>query len=305
MSVPRQVLPGTTWLLTRRCTQRQFLLRPDEVINNAFLYCLIEAAIEFEIVLLLSQMMSNHHHTVFYDPKGNAIEFMHRLHTNFAKVVNAYRGRSEAMWSSDPPSLVELVGLDTIVDKLIYTATNPVKDGLVGTVHEWPGPKTVRAFLNGRILKATRPWHIFREDGEMPAEVMAELSIPEQLGDHDEIVERVRAGIADVEAKFAAARARDGTRVVGRRSVLRRSWDSSPMTVEPRRVIRPRVAARDEASRIAALKRNADFQIRYRIARQRWLEGEPAVFPAGTYWLRRFANVPVESMDPIPIGVLN
>jgi hypothetical protein len=29
MSLPRQVLPGQFYLVTRRCTQRQFLLRPD------------------------------------------------------------------------------------------------------------------------------------------------------------------------------------------------------------------------------------------------------------------------------------
>jgi hypothetical protein len=31
-------------MITRRCTQRQFLLRPDRAINNAFIYCLAEAA---------------------------------------------------------------------------------------------------------------------------------------------------------------------------------------------------------------------------------------------------------------------
>jgi hypothetical protein len=35
MASPRQVLPGGTYMITRR-TQRQFLLRPDPEINNAF-----------------------------------------------------------------------------------------------------------------------------------------------------------------------------------------------------------------------------------------------------------------------------
>lgn len=42
--LPRQVLPGQFYLITRRCSQRQFLLRPDTATNNAFLYCLIDAA---------------------------------------------------------------------------------------------------------------------------------------------------------------------------------------------------------------------------------------------------------------------
>ena len=61
MSVPRQVLPGRFYMVTRRCTQRQFLLRPDPETNNIFLYCLAEAAARFEIDVLLPSVLSNHH----------------------------------------------------------------------------------------------------------------------------------------------------------------------------------------------------------------------------------------------------
>jgi hypothetical protein len=268
--------------------------------NNAYLYCLIEAAQEFGIVILLSQMMSNHQHTEFFDPDGWAVEFYHRFHTHLAKCVNAYRGRWENMWSSDPPCLVELIDIDAIVDELIYTATNPVKDGLVEQVHHWPGPKIVQAFLAGRTLKARRPAFLFRADGPMPEEVEITLTIPEELGDHDEIVARVRDGIAAVEQDCARERAKDGRRVVGRRRVLRQSWRGCPTTHEPRRGLRPRIASRDKRARIEALQRLKEFAILYREARRCWLAGEPVVFPAGTYWLRRFANVPTESIAPPP-----
>src|SRR5215510_1220491 len=67
---PRQVLPRQFYLITRRCTQREFLLRPDPAINNAFLYCLIAAALRCEIEVLLPCAMSNHYHAVIYDPVG-------------------------------------------------------------------------------------------------------------------------------------------------------------------------------------------------------------------------------------------
>src|SRR5690606_3332319 len=137
----------------------------------------------------------NHHHTVFYDPDGLVVEFMHRFHTHLAKCVNVHRDRSENMWSSDPPCLVELVELEDVVDKLIYTATNPVQAHLVEHVHQWPGPKTVQAFLGGKTLKAYRPRFYFREDGPMPDQVEVKLTIPPEVGDHDKIVELVRAGI--------------------------------------------------------------------------------------------------------------
>jgi putative transposase len=283
------------WMLTRRCTQRQFLLTPDDEINNAYLYCLIEAAQTFDIVLLLSQMMSNHEHTPFFDPKGMAIEFTHRFHTHLAKCVNAYRGRWENMWSTDPPCLVELEGVDDLVDKLIYTATNPVLDGLVEKAHHWPGPKITQALLSGRTLKARRPWFLFRADGPMPEEVEVRLEIPAELGDHDQIVERLRIGITEVEERCARERAETNRQVIGRRRILRQSWRDCPTSREPRRGLRPRVACRSKWERIEALQRNKEFQARYREARASWLAGEPATFPAGTYWLRRFANVPTEA----------
>ena len=49
----RQVLPRRFYLITRRCVQRQFLLRPDAATNNAFLYCLIHAALRSEVDVLL------------------------------------------------------------------------------------------------------------------------------------------------------------------------------------------------------------------------------------------------------------
>ncbi len=49
-------------MITRRCTQRQFLLRPDRATNAAYLYCLIEAALRFQIDLLIMCAMSTHHH---------------------------------------------------------------------------------------------------------------------------------------------------------------------------------------------------------------------------------------------------
>jgi len=294
MTLPRRIVPGQVWMITRRCTQRQFLLRPDEAMNNAFLYCLIEAAVEFEVQILLSQMMSNHHHTVVFDPHGRVVEFYQRFHTHLAKCVNALRGRWENVLASEPPCLVELVGAEDVIDKLVYTATNPVKDSLVEKTHQWPGPRTVAALFTGKTLQAKRPAFLFRHDGSMPEVVEMTLAIPPELGDPKRIVARVRAGCLAVEQVAAALRAKTHRKVIGRRRVTRQSWRASPATVAPRRTLRPRVAARNKWMRIASLQVNREFFNEYTRARVRWLAGEDVVFPAGTYWLRRFANVATE-----------
>ena len=81
--------------------------------------------------------------------------------------------------------------------------------------------------------------------------------------------------------------------MLGRRAVLDPSWRESPASVEPGGNLRPRVATRSTWARIEALLRNRAFASEYASARDRWRNGIPAVFLPGTYWLQRFASVPV------------
>jgi hypothetical protein len=53
----------------------------------------------------------------------------------------------------------------------------------------------------------------------------------------------------------------------------------------------PRVAARSKWSRIEALLRNRAFRDAYTAARASFASGiRDVIFPAGTYWLRRFTR---------------
>lgn len=291
MSLPRRVVPGQYYLITRRCTQRQFLLRPDDETNNAYIYCLGEAAKRFGIDVLLPCAMSNHHHTVIYDRYGNYPEFLEHFHKMLARCLNALRGRWENFWSSEQVCVVLLATVDAVLDKLVYVATNPVKDFLVQNVHHWPGVNGYRALLSNRPLKATRPKHFFRTNGCMPKDVSLELVIPPELGPRSEILQALRERVEAVEAATAQECLRTQRRIIGRSVVKRQSWKSSPMTPEPRRGLRPNVAARSSWARVEALQRNGDFLEAYRDARAKWMRREDATFPEGTYWLRRHAGV--------------
>jgi len=288
------VFPERFLFITRRCTQREFLLRPDAETNNAFTYLLAEAAQRFGIELVLEQMMSNHHHTAAWDPHGNHVEFREHFHKLLAKSQNALRGRWENLWSSEEPCVVEIVTREDLLDKLVYIATNPVKDGLVDRVHHWPGPKFLQALLTGRPMRATRPTHFFREDGTMPAEVELVLKLPDHLEGKQEFLAELRRRITEVEEAYERERQATGRRVVGRRSVLRQSPRACPTSQEPRRGLRPRVASRNTWARVAALQRDKAWTVEYRAARESLKAGDPVFFPFGTYWLRRFAAVRVK-----------
>jgi putative transposase len=288
------VFPGHFLIIQRRCTQRQFLLRPDEETNNAFTYLLAEAAQRFSIDIILPQMMSNHHHTSAYDRHGNHVEFREHFHKLMAKSQNALRGRWENMWSTEEPCIVETVAAEDLLNQLVYIATNPVQDGLVEKVHHWPGPKFVQALLSGRPITAKRPRHFFRDDGPMPDEVELNLGLPDDFPEKAAFLAELERRITAVEEQCARERMQSGRRVLGRRGILRQSWRDTPTSCEPRRNLRPRVAARDKRDRIAALSRNKEWQREYRSKRLLWLAGFDVEFPYGTYWLARFAGVRVK-----------
>jgi REP element-mobilizing transposase RayT len=279
MSLPREVLPGQFYLITRRCTQRQFILRPDPETNNAFRYCLIEAAQRCQIEVVLPCAMSNHYHAVIFDRCGRYPEFVEHFHKMFARSQNALRGRWENLWSSEPVCVVKLVGREAVIDKLVYTATNPVQDHLVERVHHWPGVNGLVALLSGRPMRAMRPLHFFRPEGPMPKAVEMRLTIPPELGPVVELLADLRERVRAVEAELIAERQRTGRRVCGRRGVLAQSWRSQPASDEPRRNLRPRVATRSKWARIEALLRNRACVVAYTSARAQWRDGIPVMFP--------------------------
>lgn len=293
MSLAREVLPGQAYMITRRCTQRQFLMRPDKDTNNAFIYCLAEAAARFGIQILFTTAMANHHHTGIYDAEGNYPAFLEHFHKLFAKCQNALRGRWENFWSSGQTSVVRLVDANDALEKMTYALTNPVKDGLVERAHHWPGVSSLGFLRHGRPLTAHRPKHFFRDDGTMPEVITLAFTRPHGFAHLSAsefsalALERVR----QVEDTAAAGRRQTGTPVMGRKAVLTQRWSDRPETDEPRRELSPRVAARSQWGRIEALLRNRTFQDAYIAARSLFVEGmRDVVFPAGTYWLRRFAR---------------
>jgi hypothetical protein len=288
-------------MVTRRCTQRQYLLRPDRESNNAFIYCLAVAAQRHQIEVMDFIQMSNHLHDGIYDRHGTAPAFYEHFHKLLARCMNALRGRWENFFSSEQPSVVRLETREALIRKLVYIATNPVKDGLVACVDDWPGSSGYRALLSGEPLRATRPEHFFAEDGVMPVEVFLHVTIPPELapepGDRESILAELQVRVAAVEEEEAAKRVRTGKRVLGRYAVLRQTWRDSPTSREPRRKLRPTIAARSLWARLEAIQRKRDFIAAYRKARRALLEGAPIPFPYGTYWLPRFLGVAVEPRE--------
>ena len=92
MSNPRRIVPGTTYLVTRRTTRRHFLMNPDKrrVLLAVYWYATALLAAEFGIEIHAVQVLSNHMHEVLTDTRGELPKFLsqrNRLMANAIKVL--------------------------------------------------------------------------------------------------------------------------------------------------------------------------------------------------------------------------
>lgn len=291
MTVARNVVPGRTYLISRRCTQRQLLLRPDERVENIYLYCLGEAAGRYNITIHGFVAMSNHQHLVVRDNDGNFPEFLAHFHKMVAKAMNVYRGRWENFWASEQPNAVYLVAAEDRFAKLVYTLANPVLAHLVERVSDWPGANSFGLQIGGRTKTVPRPVEFFRPGGKMPDEVTLRVERPEgfeALSDA-EWVAKLRAAVEAEERTARAARLAAGRGVVGRKEVLRADPTAIPATLAPRRELRPHVACLDAKQRVIELAALRGFRRGRLAAMIRLMRGErDVVFPFGTYRVRAF-----------------
>jgi hypothetical protein len=284
-------------MITRKCTQGLFLLRPDPVTANAFIYCMGVAQMRSRVDLMGLVQMSNHLHDGIFDRYGTAPVFFRDFHGLLAKCLNVRWGRWENFFATTQTNVVHLEEREDLIRKLVYIFTNPVKDGLVERVMDWPGANGYEALITGKPLRATRPLYFFAEDSELPDEIELHLRIPSELGDHDEIVAEVKRRVEEFETAEAARRAETGQRVLGRNAVMRQSWRKSSTNREPRRGLRPTIAAKNLWARLEAIQRKREFVRDYSEARRAMLAGTPRPFPAGTYWLHRFMGVEVAPFE--------
>jgi putative transposase len=287
MSAPRQVLPGVTYLITRRCFARMFLLRPSPLVTAVFEYVLAAKAKEYGILLHAYCVLSNHWHCVLTDPLGRLPEFQRDLGSTVAKALNAALGRRESFWAPGSYSAVALQAPVDVLDKMAYALANPVAAGLVRRGSEWPGLWSAPAKIGAGPREVKRPRHYFRENGTTPRSAPLELICPKGFGSVEELRSRLVDALTEREDRAARAMAEEGRSFLGARRVLAQNPLARPATEEPRRGLKPRVASHDKWKRMEAIARLKAFLAAYREAWRAFKGGARATrFPAGTYGMR-------------------
>ncbi len=147
-------------MVTRRCTQRQFLLRPDPVTEQVLTFCLGLAAERHGIEVFCFAALSNH---VLRDPKGLLPRFMAHFDSLVARALNCHHHRGENFWAPGSYSAVSLEDDDAVLDKIVYMITNPIAANLVDLPDDWPGLLTLAQDVGRRELVARRPTFFCRQ----------------------------------------------------------------------------------------------------------------------------------------------
>jgi REP element-mobilizing transposase RayT len=291
------VIANTTYLISRRCAQREFLLKPSTITNDAFLYVLGVAAQRFGILVHVFCVMSNHFHLLVTDPGTSLPKFEQYLDSLVARILNVSLNRSGAVWDSTTSySAVTLIDPSDVLEKAVYVLTNPSAAGLVRTAREWPGLWSAPEQIGGERIVARRPDFFFRKKGSMPETVELELTPPPGFDSPAAFRADLVAALEAREREIAADMASRGRPFLGRDRVLAQKPTDRPISEHEVGTLNPRIAGRDKWKRIEALRALVAFREKYRKALRALRDRVPDVlFPHGTYWLRVAHGVPCEA----------
>ncbi len=200
------IVPGKTFLLTRRCLGRHRWLTPGNKLNRLFLYLFAVGAERFGFEVHVLTIMSTHYHAVVTDPGGVVPAFEQWLHSLLARAVNKLRGRTDTFWDGRHGGRQEIVDAAALRDALVYVWNNPTEAGLVRRGKSWPGVRTVphdmlAAVGTRKPLTVARPEEFFDGSGRLPKTVELAFSVPKMLMDE----EARREPEAEAERDGAAA----------------------------------------------------------------------------------------------------
>lgn len=236
MRRPRRLRPGTRWFVTVRCARAQFRLRPDDQRVQAlgfFLGRALEAHPGVELHAVVQ--MSNHLHLVVTDASAELDRFMGRFLGPLARALNAV-DRVRGQFFERRYAAIEIVDDEALLDRILYTVTNPAAADLVAAVEDWPGLclwpggresdvfSRLRMRATGRAERQADGDHGTLREGERSELARVDVALPELCGRdlRAELRCRVQARLSEL------AEARGNKGVLGVERVLAQKVFDAP-----------------------------------------------------------------------------
>ncbi len=305
MSHPRQIVPGATYLVTRRTLRRYFLLRPDAEVNQILVYVLAVSAARFGVQVHALCAMSTHLHVVLTDVDGRLPNFLRVFHRLTALGIKALRKWEGPVWDPTATSAVRLLTDAAVVEKIAYVLANPVSAGLVWQPAAWPGAKTSVSDIGAQELRANRPpFYLDPKNPQWPERATLPISLPPMAAPRQrrDLLAKVSAQLKSQLADAHAALRREGRRLLGAERALSVSPEERATSAEDLHDRNPTFATgsrQGRSVRDAAVRALRTFRASYRVAREQWRVGiRDVLFPFGTWWMRVFHGASTEPRAP-------
>lgn len=287
--------PGRYFFLSNRTENGAFLLRPDDECCRIIRGCLARECLSNDVDLVAYAFLSNHFHIVARFPRCNRGAFMRDFQGELAGRLNRYRDHNESVFPV-PYHSEAILDDEVLLDKIAYTAANPVHHGLVADPDNWPGASSIAGHrqdspLVGRWLDHNE-WHNLQRRQETPPrrEAMVEythpLHIPQTLSgaSRAERRETMLEHIERTRKRFVREAGLDGRHRRTRTARFKRvDWREREPIDESWWDIR-RVCAGSDADAVAGyLEKRRRIDEKYRRAAEVWKQGGEPAFPPGTY----------------------
>ncbi len=291
---PRFIESGRLHCSTIRTQHARFLLRPSPRVNTIIKGIIGRAQRRYGMAICYFVAMSNHLHVLTRPRDGEQLaRFLNYVHANIAKEVGRLHGWKEKFWGRRYKVVAFTDEEEAQVAGLLYLLAHGCKEGLVRKPSEWPGASALQALLTGKPVlghwfdrtaeyyarragEAPDPWD-FAEEEQVH---LTPLPCWDQL-DPAEIQAKVRMMVSEVEQETRDRFESTGSSPLGARRVLRQNPHNRP--AQPKRSPAPLVHAASLEAWTRFKEAWRDFQHRYRLAADRLLRNEPAVFPPGCF----------------------
>lgn len=289
MTLPNRHLAGQIAHLTRRTTQRQFLLKNDKKnrAKNELGYLLGLTALRHDQTPHALVIMSNHTHICITDNNGRRSDFKRDFHHLTTKVINKRLERRESLWSSSAPGDTVLLDTQKVIDTMLYIWLNPVAAGLVSKVQHWKHFCILPRHWGKKMRFKQPDYFRKRKNSDHLPEFIEFTPMPPAMFDHlplDEVIAMFEGWIKEGEKRIRAERKKKHgeKNIIGMKACFEQSHFATPETPAKRNALNPRFSSTCVKKIAAAIVAMRTF---WRVYKKRWegfLEGSTARFPAGT-----------------------
>jgi REP element-mobilizing transposase RayT len=293
--------------LTTRSRNSELWFVNNRQLEEAILGYAAKYAERYEVKLYALAIEGNHIQKPAHFPKENRADFMRDFNSSVARAVSRYVPEypGGTFWGRRYSQ--EFLPAEDIEKQFFYTVLQPVQDGLVERISDYPGYNCFRDAVHGTVRKfKVMDWAAYNSARRFNSRLrkqdfMREVSLQyERLPGYEalsqgEYAKLMKEKLEEHRLRIVKERLSKGLGFAGRKALLKTKRGARPRFTKVSTISshRPRVLSNCPARRAECLKWYFDNYYAYHDASLRYRSGETEVeFPTGMYPPRLPRGIP-------------